>query len=116
MKERTVKELRELQDHYDEIERREDEEIDYTIPEQKERKFLVQRIGEDYEDVSLMTANELINYIDMQDIYSETFEIYEVTNFGYVTPIRYIGWRPNCEISFANEEGEIVLTGYGTDH
>lgn len=33
-----------------------------------------------------MTASELINYIDMQDIYSETFEIYEVTHFGYVTP------------------------------
>lgn len=82
----------------------------------KERKFLVQRIGEDYEDVSLMTASELINYIDMQDCYSETFEIYEVTNFGYVTPIRYVGWRPNCEISFATEDGEIVLTGYGTDH
>lgn len=82
----------------------------------KERKFLVQRIGEDYEDVSLMTASELINYIDMQDIVTETFEIYEVTEFGYVTPIRYIGWRPNCEISFENADGEIVLTGYGTDH
>lgn len=82
----------------------------------KERKFLVQRIGEDYEDVSLMTAGELINYIDMQDIVTETFEIYEVTEFGYVTPIRYVGWRPNCEISFENADGEIVLTGYGTDH
>lgn len=82
----------------------------------KERKFLVQRIGEDYEDVSLMTASELINYIDMQDIVTETFEIYEVTEFGYVTPIRYVGWRPNCEISFENADGEIVLTGYGTDH
>lgn len=82
----------------------------------KERKFLVQRIGEDYEDVSLMTVSELINYIDMQDIVTETFEIYEVTEFGYVTPIRYVGWRPNCEISFENADGEIVLTGYGTDH
>ncbi len=82
----------------------------------KERKFLVQRIGEDYEDVSLMTANELINYIDMQDIVTETFEIYEVTEFCHVTPIHYVGWRPHCEISFANEDGEIVLTGYGTDH
>lgn len=82
----------------------------------KERKFLVQRIGEDYEDASLMTASELINYIDMQDIVTETFEIYEVTNFGYVTPIHYVGWRPNCEISFATEGGTIILTGYGTDH
>ena len=63
-----------------------------------------------------MTASELINYIDMQDVYSETFEIYEVTHFGYVIPIHYVGWRPNCEISFATENGKIVLTGYGTDH
>jgi len=78
-----------------------------------ERKFLVQRIGENYEDVSLMTEDELINYIDMQVIYNETFEIYEVTNFGYVTPIYYVGKRPNYEISFKNDDGEIVLTGYG---
>ena len=116
MVKRNLEELQELADYYEDLEREEDMEIDYTIPEQKERKFLVQRIGEDYEDVSLMTVNELIHYIDFQDIYSETFEIYEVTDFGYVTPIRYVGWRPNCEISFANAEGEIVLTGYGTDH
>lgn len=116
MAERTIEELRALQDHFDEIERREDEEIDYATPEVKERKFLVQRIGEDYEDVSLMTASELIGYIDMQDICSETFEIYEVTNFGYVTPIHYVGWQPMCLIEFANENGEIVLSGYGTDH
>ena len=84
--------------------------------ERTERKFLVQRIGENYEDASLMTVSELINYIDMQDIYSEAFEIYEVTHFGYVTPIHYVGWRPNCEISFATENGKIVLTGYGTNH
>ena len=83
---------------------------------EKERKFLVQRIGEDYEDASLMTASELISYIDMQDIVTETFEIYEVTNFGYVTPIHYVGWQPMCLIEFANEDGEIVLSGYGTDH
>lgn len=116
MVKRTLEELQELQSYYEDLERQEDMEIDYTIPEQKERKFLVQRIGEDYEDVSLMTVNELINYIDFQDICSETFEIYEVTDFGCVTPIHYVGWKPNCEISFANAEGEIVLTGYGTDH
>ena len=83
---------------------------------EKERKFLVQRIGEDYEDVSLMTASELINYIDMQDIVTETFEIYEVTNFGYVTPIHYVGWQPMCLIEFATDDGTIVLSGYGEDH
>lgn len=82
----------------------------------KERKFLVQRIGEDYEDVNLMTAGGLIDYIDMQDIVSETFEIYEVTNFGYVIPIHYVGWQPGCLIEFATDDGTVVHSGYGTDH
>lgn len=111
--ERTERELNELQDFYEALE---DEEIDYTIPEKKERKFLVQRIGEDYEDVSLMTEGELIHYIDMQDYISETFEIYEVTDFGKVVPIYYVGWQPMCLIEFATADGTVVLTGYGTDH
>ena len=81
-----------------------------------ERRFLVQRIGEDYEDVSLMTEGELIHYIDMQDYYSETFEIYEVTEFGKVVHIHYVGWQPMCLIEFATDDGTIVLSGYGVDH
>lgn len=82
----------------------------------RERRFLVQRIGEDYEDVSLMTEGELIHYIDMQDYCSETFEIYEVTEFGKVVHIHYVGWQPMCLIEFATDDGTIVLSGYGVDH
>ena len=116
MNERNINELYELQDFYEEQERREDEEIDYTVHEEPERKFLVQAFDEEHQHVELMTANELINYIDFQDFHSETFWIYEVTEMGRVIPIHYVGWRPNCEISFENDQNEIVLTGYGTDH
>lgn len=86
-----------------------------------ERQFLVQRIGEvntdsEYRESTIMTVNELINYIDMQDIISENYEIYEVTEFGTVTPIHYVGWQPGCLIEFVNDKGEVILSGYGTDH
>jgi hypothetical protein len=86
-----------------------------------ERQFLVQRIGEantdsEYRESTIMTAGELIHYIDMQDIISEDYKIYEVTKFGVITPIHYVGWQPNCLIEFANEAGEIILSGYGVDH
>lgn len=109
-------ELRELQEHFEEIEEREDMEIDYTIPEEPERKFLVQAIGEDYSHVELMTEAELIKFIDFQDIYGEVYWIYEVTEVGYVTPLYYVGWQPNCLIQLRNEQNEIVVSGYGTDH
>ena len=119
MRERTIAELRELQDYYDKIEHREDEEIDYTIPEEKERKFLVQRIlrwADDEEEATLMNEAELIHYIDMQDYCTEEHKIYDVTDFGKIVPIHYVGWQPKCLIEFATDDGEIVLTGYGTDH
>jgi hypothetical protein len=87
-----------------------------TMTEREERKFLVQAIGEDYKRVELMSEAELIKFIDFQDIYGESFYIYEVTEFGYVEELHYVGWQPMCLIEFANAEGEIVLTGYGTDH
>ena len=52
----------------------------------------------------------------MQDYISETFEIYEITDFGKVVPIYYVGWQSMCLIEFATADGTVVLTGYGTDH
>lgn len=80
------------------------------------RQFLVQRIGysdSEYRESTIMTADELINYIDMQDIISEDYKIYEVTEFGTITPIHYVGWQPGCLIEFVNDKEEVVLRGYG---
>lgn len=85
------------------------------------RQFLVQRIMDidlntEERFSSLMTPTELIRYIDEQDFYSESYDIYEVTEFGKVVHINYIGWQPNCLIEFATDDGTVVLSGYGTDH
>ena len=83
-----------------------------------ERCFLVQR-HDYYDDTyfsSIMNCDELIAYIDMSDCYNEDWKIYEITEFGKVIPIHYVGWQPNCLIEFANDDNEVVLSGYGTDH
>lgn len=83
-----------------------------------ERQFLVQRKdcydGDEWS--SIMTEGELIHYIDMLDLVDECCEIYETTTMGKVVPLHYVGWQPGCLIEVANEEGEVVLRGYGTDH
>lgn len=83
-----------------------------------ERQFLVQRINQtDNERYStIMTADELIHYIDMSDCFDEDWCIWEITTFGQVEHIQYMGWQPGCVIEFVNDKGEIVLSGYGTDH
>lgn len=87
-----------------------------TMTEREERKFLVQAIGEDYKRVELMSEAELIKFIDFQDIYGESFYIYEVTEFGHIEELHYVGWQPNCLIQLKNDKNEIVVSGYGTDH
>lgn len=87
----------------------------------KEVLFLVQRIIDiDTEDElrtsSLTTLRELVHYIDMQDIVSESYDFWEVTEFGKLTHIHYVGWQPGCLIEFATDDGTVVHSGYGTDH
>jgi hypothetical protein len=96
---------------------REREEINMA----KEVQFLVQRIadiGPDGDDrfSSLMTLSELVHYIDMQDICTESYDIWEVTEFGKLTHLHYVGWQPDCLIEFATDDGTVVHGGYGVDH
>ena len=80
------------------------------------KEFLVQRIFEGERFNSIMDGNELIHYIDMSDCHNEQWRIYSIDEFGVVAPIHYVGWQPDCLIEFANDNGEIVLSGYGIDH
>ncbi len=80
-------------------------------------KFLVQKVIDDEVFPTIMTANELINYIDMEDCHEEMYEIYDCTSmFGEVKKLHYKGWQPNCLIEIVDDEGKVVLKGYGTDH
>ena len=84
-----------------------------------QRQFLVQRIYEwddGSRDNTIMTSSELIHYIDMQDICTEDYRIYEITEFGVLAEIFYCGWQPGCLIEFVDKNGQVVLSGYGVDH
>ena len=87
-----------------------------TVPPVK-RTFLVQRKFPDGDvATSLMNEHQLISYINMDDCHDEEYELYDVTIFGKVTPCYYTGWQPGCLIEVADENGEILLSGYGEDH
>ena len=81
------------------------------------RIFLVQRKIENEIHIQIMNTSELIHYINMSDCYNEEYEIFDcASEFGKVKKLHYVGWQPNCLIEIADEDGNIVLRGYGEDH
>lgn len=62
----------------------------------RELSILISKTRQDeMRTFSLMTLNELIHYIDMQDIISEIYDIWEVTEFGKLTHLNYVGCSRN---------------------
>ncbi len=43
-------------------------------------------------------------------------KIFDVTDSENIKEIRYRGWQPNCLIEFVDNDNNVVLRGYGTDH
>lgn len=88
-----------------------------------DKKYLVQMIiDRNDEDLcepcaSLMTEYELIHFVDFLDCNPvDDYEIYDVSTFGKITPIHYKGWQPRCLIEFVDDDGNVVVSGYGEDH
>lgn len=79
--------------------------------------FLVQRMIDDELVSSLMTPQRLIDYINMYDCHSESYEIFDcMSKFGKVKPLRYKGWQPRGLIEVVDEAGKVILRGYGEDY
>ncbi len=84
-------------------------------------KYLVKIWWEDEKiaDIKIMSEVELIKWFDMSDCYSSfDYEVYMIDPRFKEVPskITYVGWQPRCLIEFVNEQGDIVASGYGTDH
>lgn len=83
-----------------------------------ELRFLVQRVdrctGERFN--SVMDIDMLIHYIDMQDCCDEEYKIFDISNLGIINQVFYAGWKPNCLIEIVDINGDIIASGYGTDH
>lgn len=93
-----------------------DDDEDDDFETTSEKKFLVQRKSNGETWASLMTPRELIKYINFSDCYDESYSIYDVSQFGNVIPCHYTGWQRNCLIEVADNNGNIILSGYGEDH
>ena len=84
-----------------------------------EKKYLVQMTFDDGDFcASLMNEYELIHFVDTLD-YNDSvtfYKVYDVSVLGEIKRIHYVGWRPNCLIEFADDDGNVVISGYGEDH
>ena len=80
------------------------------------KRFLVQRMKDNEMWCSLMSDYELIDYINFSDCHDEYYRIFEVSEFGKAKPCHYKGWQPMCLIEVVDEDGNVVLSGYGEDH
>ena len=78
--------------------------------------YLVQRIIDDEFVCSLMNDLELIHYIDMQDICTEEYTIWDMSEIGKARRLYYSGWQPGCLIEIVDEDENVVVSGYGVDH
>ena len=78
--------------------------------------FVVQRTDGESVWATIMNPTELIMYIDMADCHNEQYVIYDGSNFGKMEELHYTGWQPDCVIEVADKDGNIVLSGLGTDH
>lgn len=82
----------------------------------KEHKFLVQKYIEGEVYTRICTETELISYLDMSDCSDEEYRIYDITSWGEVKEVFYQGWQPNRLIEVVDGDGNVVLSGYGTNH
>lgn len=80
------------------------------------RKFLVQQVINGQVCQGIYSEIQPIRYIDMSDCYEGEYKIYDVTEFGQVQKVFYSGWLPNRFIKITDSNGNIVVSGYGTDH
>lgn len=79
--------------------------------------FLVQKRIDGCIIPRIMNAYELIKYINMSDCHDEDYEIFDCTSeFGVMKKLHYKGWQPGCLIEIVDEDGTVVLRGYGEDH
>lgn len=87
-----------------------------------ERQFLIQKVYnagtcDEVRDNQIANELQLIHFVDFSDLYDWIdFKVYEITNPGEIVRLTYRGWQPGCLIEFVNDKGEVVLSGYGTDH
>ncbi len=82
-------------------------------------KFLVQYTVEGSKEFTSKIVNSYwvinaTNEIDINGIVE--LRVYDITEFGKIKPLHYTGWQQGCLIEYVDDEGNVVIHGYGDDH
>lgn len=81
------------------------------------RQFVITIKIEDEWHTKLATEAELIHFIDMLNCSPvERFRVFNLTSNGGLVDIFYRGWKAGGLIELVDVEGNVVVSGYGTDH
>ena len=84
------------------------------------KKYLVQTTyyDEDEDFSELMTEYKVVSFINMLDCYDHVkeYKVFDISEFGKIKPLHYTGWQRECLIELADDDGNIVISGYGEDH
>ncbi len=87
---------------------------------EQDRKFLVQVTDGEDTWVSLMSAQTLIDSVDMSDCSYCSYQVFDYSTFGEIKPLVLKGtWhdpKDPLKIVVEDTEGNVLLVGYGTDH
>lgn len=78
-----------------------------------EGEFTITRLLMEYEVIDLIDMMDCSNIIDY-----EIYRINGIDELGKLSlqKLHYKGWQPCCLIEVVDEEGNIVISGTGTDH
>jgi len=85
-----------------------------------DKNFLVQIKDDNGVRGEIMTADKIIDRLDMADIYEEELRIFDISRFGYIEELSINGCWSDPEnplyIWCTDSNGKVVIDGYGTDH
>ena len=80
------------------------------------RKFLIQQIINDQVCQGIYSEMQLISYLDMSDCYDGEYKIYDVTDLDRLRNCSTMDGLPGRLIKITDIDGNVVVSGYGTDH
>lgn len=85
-------------------------------------EFLLTTQYEGVVSSTVTDANGIIHFIDMKDLDSSLedycIHLIDETKAPLITlkPLHYRGWQPDCLIEIADDDGNIIISGRGTDY
>jgi hypothetical protein len=66
---------------------------------------------------SIVSESALIQMVNEADITGlELVKVLDIADPEAIRELHYVGWQPRCLIEFKDNDGNVVIRGYGEDH